>query len=58
MAIPDSLISRFDLVFVLIDKRDVKTDELIASKVLENHCGNVKQAEGNLSSNVYDLKKR
>lgn len=58
LAIPDSLISRFDLVFVLIDKRDVKTDELIASKILENHCGNVKQAEGHMASNVYDLKKR
>lgn len=52
LAIPDSLISRFDLVFVLIDKRDTKTDELIASKILDNHCANVSQAQGNLSSNV------
>lgn len=52
LAIPDSLISRFDLVFVLIDQRDVKTDELIANKILDNHCGHVKQAEGQISNNV------
>jgi len=52
LAIPDSLISRFDLVFVLIDNRDMKTDELIANKIIENHCNNVKQAEGQITSNV------
>jgi len=40
IALPDSLISRFDLLFVILDDRNMETDDLIAKKVLENHLVN------------------
>ena len=37
VALPDSLLSRFDLLFVMLDEKDPENDRLIASKVIQNH---------------------
>ena len=35
--LPDSLLSRFDLLFIVLDNADMQTDKLIADRVLNNH---------------------
>lgn len=37
VALPDSLLSRFDLLFVMLDEKDPENDRMIASKVIQNH---------------------
>ncbi|CAG9316025.1 unnamed protein product [Blepharisma stoltei] len=38
IALPDSLLSRFDLLFVVLDQKMPEIDRLIASRVIQNHC--------------------
>ncbi|KAK3271103.1 MCM DNA helicase complex subunit [Cymbomonas tetramitiformis] len=48
IALPDSLLSRFDIVFVVLDQSNTKTDKLISEHVLRMHrfrkSGNSNQA--------------
>ena len=37
ISLPDSLLSRFDLIFVVLDAKDEEKDRLIANKVTKNH---------------------
>jgi DNA replication licensing factor MCM3 len=37
IGLPDSLLSRFDLVFVVLDENDSEMDRLIADRVIRNH---------------------
>jgi len=37
IALPDSLLSRFDLLFVMLDEKDPEADRQIAAKVIQNH---------------------
>jgi len=37
IALPDSLLSRFDLLFVMLDEKDPEADRIIAQKVIQNH---------------------
>jgi DNA replication licensing factor MCM3 len=41
IGLPDSLLSRFDLVFVMLDEKDPTSDRRIADKVISNHRYNV-----------------
>ena len=38
IALPDSLLSRFDLLFIVLDHKMPELDRLIASRVINNHC--------------------
>ncbi|OMJ80794.1 hypothetical protein SteCoe_18847 [Stentor coeruleus] len=38
IALPDSLLSRFDLLFIVLDHKLPELDRLIASRVIHNHC--------------------
>ena len=38
IALPDSLLSRFDLLFIVLDHKMAELDRLIASRVIHNHC--------------------
>jgi DNA replication licensing factor MCM3 len=47
---PDSLLSRFDLIFIVQDKRDERLDQLIADRVIKNHMYCPKgEADGSVS---------
>lgn len=37
IGLPDSLLSRFDLVFIMLDEKDPEMDRRIADKVITNH---------------------
>jgi len=37
IGLPDSLLSRFDLLFVMLDEKDPKNDRKIAERVITNH---------------------
>jgi DNA replication licensing factor MCM3 len=37
IGLPDSLLSRFDLIFVVLDEKDPEIDRLIAERVTRNH---------------------
>lgn len=37
VGLPDSLLSRFDLLFVMLDEKDPVQDRRIAEKVINNH---------------------
>lgn len=37
IGLPDSLLSRFDLTFVMLDEKDPESDRRIAEKVISNH---------------------
>ena len=37
VGLPDSLLSRFDLLFVMLDEKDPESDRRIAEKVITNH---------------------
>lgn len=35
--LPDSLLSRFDLLFIVLDDKDTEKDRLVAERVTRNH---------------------
>jgi len=37
ISLPDSLLSRFDLIFVVLDSKDEAKDRIIAQRVTKNH---------------------
>ena len=37
ISLPDSLLSRFDLLFVMLDEKDPENDRKIAERVIMNH---------------------
>ncbi len=37
IGMPDSLLSRFDLLFVMLDEKDPENDRKIAERVISNH---------------------
>ena len=37
LGLPDSILSRFDLVFIVLDERQENTDRMIAERVTRNH---------------------
>ena len=37
IGLPDSLLSRFDLLFIMLDEKDTETDRKIAERVIMNH---------------------
>ena len=41
IGLPDSLLSRFDLLFVMLDEKDPENDRRIAERVIMNHRSNV-----------------
>lgn len=53
IGLPDSLLSRFDLVFVVLDENDSELDRLIADRVIRNHMF---PSEIPTIMNVYDEK--
>ena len=48
IALPDSLLSRFDLLFIVLDHKLAELDRLIASRVIHNHCAISHQNESEM----------
>jgi len=46
VALPDSLVSRFDLLFIVLDIPTAEVDRKISEKVIANHCYVGKAGEG------------
>ena len=45
IGLPDSLLSRFDLLFVMLDERDPENDRKIAERVILNHRHQASEAQ-------------
>jgi len=58
IALPDSLISRFDLVFIVIDKRNKENDIKVSESVLFNHINSNHISNNNINNSIFDVKKR
>lgn len=41
IGLPDSLLSRFDLLFIVLDEKNTEIDRMIAERVTKNHRSNV-----------------
>jgi DNA replication licensing factor MCM3 len=41
IGMPDSLLSRFDLLFIILDEKNTEIDRMIAERVTKNHRSNV-----------------
>ena len=54
LALPESLLSRFDLIFVLLDTRDPERDRDLARRVTMNHRINPSKADPPSSSRAAD----
>mmetsp|Transcript_21210 Transcript_21210/g.15220 ORF Transcript_21210/g.15220 Transcript_21210/m.15220 type:complete len:172 (+) Transcript_21210:1210-1725(+) len=52
IGLPDSLLSRFDLLFVMLDEKDPSSDRKIAQKVITNH--RYQHVHGNQEFNYQD----
>ena len=50
IALPDSLMSRFDLIFIVLDQKLAEIDRLIAKRVIRNHS-----MTDNTNEDRYDL---
>jgi len=50
IALPDSLLSRFDLIFIVLDQKLAEIDRLIAKRVIRNHS-----MTDNATEDRYDL---
>lgn len=48
IGLPDSLLSRFDLIFIMLDEKDPEIDRQIAERVITNH--RYQSKEGDVSS--------
>lgn len=57
IGLPDTLLSRFDLLFVVIDERDPQVDKKIAERVIRNHSykDNTKGSALHLYQNDYHI---
>lgn len=53
IGMPDSLLSRFDLLFIILDEKSTEIDRMIAERVTKNHRSNVHNL-GNLFSGNLD----
>ena len=53
IGLPDSLLSRFDLIFVVLDEKNPVSDALVAQKVINNHRSMLEGA--NSSSRFTDI---
>eukprot|EP00463_Aulacantha_scolymantha_P005879 TRINITY_DN7303_c0_g1_i1.p1 TRINITY_DN7303_c0_g1~~TRINITY_DN7303_c0_g1_i1.p1 ORF type:complete len:93 (+),score=15.39 TRINITY_DN7303_c0_g1_i1:173-451(+) len=45
VALPDSLVSRFDVLFIVLDRPIPEVDRKISEKVIANHCYITKTGE-------------
>lgn len=50
IGMPDSLLSRFDLLFVMLDEKDPENDRKIAQRVIANHRYQAPNTNGELAS--------
>ncbi len=56
IGLPDSLLSRFDLLFVVLDEKNPIFDAKIAQRVIMNHQFRTEeQMKGNDTSNVHKM---
>jgi len=50
IGMPDSLLSRFDLLFVILDEKDPESDRKIAERVIANHRYQAPNTQGEIAS--------